>query len=80
MLEMGQFSVHWVAGADPAQTAQGEVVVEDQSTFRVMETLHILTRLCVVSTSVKKNIYFFNFYDRINDIASNREHINDGYL
>ena len=52
VLEVCQGCVHWVGAADTTQTPQGEVVVEDEGFLRVVEALHILTRLGVVGTSV----------------------------
>ena len=52
VLEVCQGGVHRVGGADTTQTPQGEVVVEDEGLLRVVETLHVLSRLGVVSTSV----------------------------
>ena len=52
VLEVGQARVHREGGADAAQAAQGEVVVEDQRLLRVVETLDILTRLGVVGAPV----------------------------
>ena len=49
MLQVGQTRVHREAGANSAQAAKGEVIVEDQSLLRVVETFDVLARLCVVS-------------------------------
>merc|ERR1712106_378939 len=49
---MSQGAFYRVGGADPAQTTEWEVVVEDEHLLRVVETLDILTRLGIVSTSV----------------------------
>ena len=54
MLQVGQPRVHREAGADPAQAAKGEVVVEDQSLLRVVETFDVLARLGVVSAPEKR--------------------------
>ena len=48
MLQVRQARVHRVAGADAAQAAQREVVVEDERLLGVVEALDVLTGLCVV--------------------------------
>ena len=48
MLQLSRVSFHRVAGADPAEAAQREVVVKDKHFCRVMEALDVLARLRVV--------------------------------
>ena len=49
---MSKASVDRIGGTHPTQTSQGEMVVENQSFLRIVETLYILTRLGVVGTPV----------------------------
>ena len=56
MLQVTQARVHREAGADSAQAAQGEVVMEDQSLLWVVETLDVLAGLGVVSAPVNEYI------------------------
>ena len=52
MLQVAQACVHRVRGAHPAQTAEREVVVQDQRLLGVVEALDVLAGLGVVGTSV----------------------------
>ena len=52
MLQMAEADVDGVGGADTAQAAQREVVVQDQGLLRVVEALHVLTGLRVVGAPV----------------------------
>ena len=52
MLQVRQARVHRVAGADAAQAAQREVVVEDERLLGVVEALDVLARLGVVGAAV----------------------------
>ena len=52
MLQVRQARVHRVAGADPAQAAQREVVVKDQRLLGVVEALDVLAGLGVVGAAV----------------------------
>lgn len=52
MLKLTHVGADRVRGAHAAQTAQREVIVQDEHFFRIVEALDVLTRFGVISASV----------------------------
>lgn len=51
VLQVSHGRLDWVGGADAAEAAEGEVVVQDKDLFWIVEAFDILTGLGVVGTS-----------------------------
>ena len=52
MLEMRQAGINGIRGTHPSQTSKRKVIVKDKCLLWIMEALYVLSRFCIIGTSV----------------------------